>query len=104
MTGVTLSDTEPLYVAYDDMDEDDVSTNVSDVVDEYVRLSVASGMPKLRGAIDWNDLTAHEAWAVTLVGAGFSVRAIVDTSPLDEEATMTLLTHLVRSRIIAVTS
>jgi hypothetical protein len=49
MTGVTLSDTEPLHVAYDDMDEDDVPTNVSDVVDEYVRLSFASGMPKLRG-------------------------------------------------------
>lgn len=104
MTEGTFSDTAPLYVAYDDTDEDDVSTSVNEVVGEYVRLSVASGVPRLRGAIEWNDLSAHEAWAVSLVSAGFSVQAILETSPLDEEATMGLLAQLVGSRVIAVTS
>ena len=102
----TLSDSgaDPAGFAYEHVDDHEADTGVSDVVEEYVRLSLATGVPTLRGAIDWNDLSAREAWVVSLVAAGFTVQAILDTSPLAEEETMTVLGQLVDSRIIAVLS
>jgi len=77
------------------------STDVSDIADDLARLSMPTSVPSLRGAIEWNDLTPAEAWIVSVVSAGFTVRAIVEVSPLSEEDTLTLLARLIDARILA---
>lgn len=81
-------------------DEDIIETHVSDVMGDLARLADGSGTPKLRGAIEWNDLEQAEAWAVSLITAGFTVAAIQQMSPLDEDATTELLAKLVTTRTI----
>lgn len=81
-------------------DEDIIETDVSDVVGDLARLADGSGTPRLRGAVEWNELDESEAWAVSLVSAGFTVQAIHQMSPLDEDATTELLAKLITSRTI----
>ena len=81
-------------------DEDIIETHVSDVMGDLARLADGSGTPRLRGAIEWNELGETEAWAVSLVAAGFTVEAIHEMSPLDEDRTTELLAQLITSRTI----
>lgn len=81
-------------------DEDIVETHVSDVVFDLARLTQGSTKPRLRGAVEWNELASDEAWLVSLVTSGFTVDAIQAMSPLDEETTTELLAKLVTSRTI----
>jgi hypothetical protein len=81
-------------------DEDIIETNVSDVMGDLARLADGTGTPHLRGAIEWNELGQAEAWAVSLVAAGFTVKAIQEMSPLDEDRTTELLAQLITSRTI----
>jgi hypothetical protein len=79
---------------------DGVETSVSDVICDLARLSDPSSIPRLAGAIAWEDLDRSEAWAVSLVAAGMSVQAILEVSPLEEEQTLRLLANLVSARTI----
>jgi hypothetical protein len=81
-------------------DDDIIETHVSDTIGDLARLADGSGTPRLRGAIDWNELNHSEAWAVSLVAAGFTVHAIHEVSPLDEDSTTELLAQLITSRTI----
>jgi hypothetical protein len=81
-------------------DEYIIETHVSDVMGDLARLADGSGTPRLRGAIEWNELDQSEAWAVSLVAAGFTVQAIQEMSPLDEDSTTELLAKLITSRTI----
>jgi hypothetical protein len=83
-------------------DEDIIETHVSDVMGDLARLADGSGTPHLRGAIEWNELNQSEAWAVSLVAAGFTVQAIHEMSPLDEDRTTEILAQLVESRTIMI--
>lgn len=83
-------------------DDDIIETHVSDTIGDLARLADRSGTPRLRGAIEWNDLDQTEAWAVSLVAAGFTVQAILQTSPLDEDRTTEVLAQLVESRTIMI--
>jgi hypothetical protein len=81
-------------------DEDIIETHVSDVMGDLAKLADGTGTPRLRGAIEWNELSETEAWAVSLVAQGFTLQAIQQMSPLDEDATTELLAKLVTTRTI----
>lgn len=81
-------------------DEDIIETHVSDVMGDLARLADGRGFLRLRGAVEWSELDQEEAWAVSLVIAGFTVEAIHAMSPLDEDTTMELLAKLITSRTI----
>lgn len=81
-------------------EEDIIETHVSDVMGDLARLADGSGTPRLRGAVEWNELDESEAWAVSLVAAGFTVQAIQAMSPLEEDRTTELLAKLITSRTI----
>ena len=85
-------------------DDDILETHVSDTIRDLARLADGTGKPSLRGAIEWNELNQSEAWAVSLVSAGFTVQAILATSPLDDDKTTELLAQLVESRTIMIGS
>jgi hypothetical protein len=81
-------------------DEDIIETHVSDVMGDLAKLADGTGTPRLRGAVEWNELSETEAWAVSLVAQGFTLEAIQRMSPLDEDATTELLAKLVTTRTI----
>lgn len=81
---------------------DGLETKMSDVTVALARLSVGASKPALCGAVEWNDLAPHEAWVVSVISAGFDVQAIIETSPLAEEDTLTLLGRLVSAHVITV--
>jgi hypothetical protein len=75
-------------------------TGVSDVTPDLAMLADFSKTPQLRGAVEWNELERPEAYLVSLVCAGFTVEAILETSPLDDDRTLDVLANLVNTRII----
>jgi hypothetical protein len=75
-------------------------TGVSDVTPDLAMLADVSKTPQLRGAVEWNELERPEAYLVSLVCAGFTVEAILETSPLDDDRTLDVLANLVNTRII----
>lgn len=75
-------------------------TRVSDIIGDLARLSDATCVPRLRGAVEWTDLAPSEAWLVTVVREGMPIAGIMQTSPLGEEETMRLLASLISSRVI----
>jgi len=81
---------------------DGIETQMNDVTFALARLSVGASMPVVCGAVEWNELAPEAAWVVSVITAGFSVEAILETSPLPEEATLALLAQLVSSRVITV--
>lgn len=80
---------------------EEAQTNVNDVVTELARLSIATSTPTLRGVVEWSELSAHEAWVISLVSAGFNVQAILEVSPLAEEQTLSVLGKLIDARVIS---
>jgi hypothetical protein len=80
--------------------DDDGPTGVSDLITDLAGLSDGSNTPRLRGAVEWSDLGEAEAWLVSMVTAGFTIEALLQMSPLGEEATMRVLAKLITSRTI----
>ena len=76
------------------------NTRVSDIVGELARLSDATSVPRLRGAVEWTDLAPSEAWLVSIVREGLPLEGIMKTSPLGEEETLRLLASLIDARVI----
>ncbi len=76
------------------------NTRVSDIIGDLARLSDASSVPRLRGAVEWTDLAPSEAWLVSIVREGMPLEGIMQTSPLGEEETLRLLASLINARVI----
>ena len=74
-------------------------SDVTPVLANLARLDITQ-TPKLRGAIDWNDLEDQEAYLVALVAAGFTIEAIMDMCPLEDDRTLEVLATLVTARTI----
>ena len=85
-------------------DEDiHIDTALNDVNVSLARLGLedkSSSALRLRGAVEWNDLSPEAAWVVSLAMAGFDLRAVIADSPRSEEDTLTLLGRLIEMRII----
>ena len=86
-------------------DEDaHIDTALNDVNVSLARLALddkSASALRLRGAIEWNDLSPEHAWVVSLAMAGFDLQAVIANSPRSEEDTLTLLGRLIELRIIA---
>jgi len=76
------------------------NTRVSDIIGDLARLSDATSVPRLRGAVEWTDLAPTEAWLVSIVREGLPLEGIMQTSPLGEEETLRLLASLIKARVI----
>src|SRR5436190_596985 len=62
-------------------------TAMNDITAELARLSLENHgetVPRLRGAVEWNELAPEEALVVSLISVGFNVQAIIDNSPHSE--------------------
>jgi len=75
-------------------------TRISDIIGDLARLSDATSVPRLRGAVEWTDLAPSEAWLVSVVREGMPLAGIMQTSPLGEEETLRLLARLISARVI----
>jgi hypothetical protein len=77
------------------------ATSVSDVVHELARLSDPNCVPRMARPILSDDgLAPPEAFLASLVTHQFNVKAILDMSPMQEDATLKCLAKLVTSRIV----
>ena len=78
------------------------TTKLSDVTPllaNLARLDITQ-TPQLRGAVEWNELEDQEAYLVALVSAGFTIEAILDMCPLEDDRTLEVLATLVTARTI----
>jgi hypothetical protein len=83
-------------------EEDIIETQTygADVIGDLAKLADGSGKPRLRCAVEWNELEREEAWVVSLVASGFTLEAIQRMSPLDDDTTTEIVAKLITSRTI----
>jgi hypothetical protein len=74
-------------------------SEVTPMLANLARLDVTQ-TPQLRGAVEWNELEDQEAYLVALVSAGFTIEAILDMCPLEDDRTLEVLAALVTARTI----
>jgi len=76
-------------------------TDVNSIVTELARLSVDGSVPSLRRPLTRDEkLTPPEAYIVSLMDGGMSVRAILDVSPMLEDETLRFLANLVTNGLV----